>query len=249
VDPQSAKSAALLEVNCETDFVSRGDVFRGFVSNTRDLLVSSSQAPVPSPSSLFGDVSVSEWVETSLASAEAGAGPETLKERIITTIGKVGENIKIRRAIKSSSPLSSSSEAQVFYGGYAHGSGDGMGRLAALVALQVSSKSSPLSSEASTEAQKLSKQIAQQVVGFAPTVVDESELPAGSPAEDLDSVVLLRQGFLMGGGTVAEVVKAFGDKFGVEARVVEFKRYELGEGIVKEEGDFAAEVLKAAGIA
>ncbi|KAJ3415169.1 Elongation factor Ts, mitochondrial [Chytridiales sp. JEL 0842] len=247
VEPTASSKAVMLEVNCETDFVSRGDVFKGFVASTRDLLASSPTIPLipPSPDqskkiSLFNDMSVAEWLETQTIQ------DKPLKEHIIYTIGKVGENIRIRRALSTTVPSADSSTAQTFYGGYAHGASDNMGRLAALVALQVS-PSSKVSPNLTTEAQKLAKQMAQQVVGFGPSVVDESEL-SSADGVDLDSAVLLRQGFMMGGGTVAEVLEEFGKKHGVEAKVLEFKRYELGEGIVKEEGDFAAEVLKAAGL-
>ncbi|KAJ3127853.1 hypothetical protein HK101_005510 [Irineochytrium annulatum] len=221
-----ADGARMVEVNCETDFVSRSDGFKEVVAHVVNGLPEA--AGSGAKGSLFETKELEGWSDDVMRSA----------------VGKMRENIKARRCVVGKA------EAGVVYGGYAHGGESGMGRLGALVALRVSGGA--VEGKGLERFEKFARQVAQQIVGFKPSVVREQELAnkASMSDEELDGAVLLRQDFLGGGGKVRDVLKAVSAEIGVDGlEVVEFVRWECGEGIERKADDFKGEVMRAAGLA
>lgn len=162
---------------------------------------------------------------------ETNLNASTIKNEITETIVKLGENIKLRRGI-----LYESAPGRIL-GIHSHSAQalpSGLGRIASIVVLELGSASehtegAKSSSQTSTEeiAQRhaFAQKLAQHVSGFAPFEIQ---------GED----GLLSQSFLFGGGTVLEVLQT------MNLKVVEFCRWECGEGLEKIQQDFASEVAK-----
>ncbi|SOC17162.1 translation elongation factor Ts [Alloalcanivorax xenomutans] len=219
--------ALMVEINSETDFVARDENFLGFANKV-------AQAALRA-----GATDAAEIAELKL---EDGASVEEARQALVQ---KIGENIQVRRAV-----------ALNVEGGvvasYVHG-----GKIGVLVSL----------SGGDTE---LGKDVAMHVAAVAPMVVKSDQVPAetldkereiiraqpdmeGKPAEIVEKMVggrinkflkevsLLDQPFVKDPNTsVGNLVKGAG------AEVVAFERLVVGEGIEKEEVDFAAEVMAQA---
>jgi len=233
----------VVEVNSETDFVARNDLFQGLVK-------------------MIAGVSLGAGNEVEAIRA-AKVGGITVADAITDTIAKVGENMTLRRA-------ASLSVKQGAIGAYVHNSvTDGLGKIGVLVALESAGKADELAS--------LGRMIAMHVAATSPQAVDPSGLdPAvvarekavladkfkqqGKPANVIDKIVesglktfykevcLLEQPFVHDTGkTVAQAVKEAEGAVGGAIKVAGFVRYALGEGIERQDSDFAAEVAAAAG--
>ena len=233
----------VVEVNSETDFVARNDLFQGLVK-------------------MIADVALGAGANVEAIKA-AKVGGITVADAITDTIAKVGENMTLRRAALLS-------VKQGAIGAYVHNSvTDGLGKIGVLVALESAGKGDEIAS--------LGRMIAMHVAASNPQAVDPSGLdPAvvarekdvladkfrqqGKPANVIDKIVesglktfykevcLLEQPFVHDTSkTVAQAVKEAEGAVGGAIKVVGFVRYALGEGIEKQESDFAAEVAAAAG--
>ncbi len=233
----------LVEVNSETDFVARNDLFQGLVKMIADVALS-----------VGPDV---EKIKT------AKAGSITVAESINETIAKIGENMTLRRA-------ASLSVKQGVIGSYVHNAiADGLGKIGVLVALESTGKADALA--------LIARQVAMHVASANPQSVDPSGLdPAvvarekdvlaekfrqqGKPANVIEKIVesglktfykeatLLEQPFIFDDKkSVAQALKEAEGQAGGAIKVTGFARYALGEGIEKQESDFAAEVAAAAG--
>ena len=233
----------VVEVNSETDFVARNDLFQGLVK-------------------MIAGVALSTGTDVEKIKA-AKVGSITIAEAISDTIAKIGENMTLRRAAQ----LTVSKGA---IGAYVHNSVvDGLGKIGVLVGLESSGQTDELVS--------LGRMIAMHVAAANPQAVDASGLdPAvvarekavladkfkaqGKPANVIDKIVesglktyykevcLLEQAYVHDDKkTVAQALKEAEGKVGGPIKVTGFVRYALGEGIEKQETDFAAEVAAAAG--
>jgi elongation factor Ts len=233
----------VVEVNSETDFVARNDLFQGLVKMIADVALTTG-----------GDVEKNK---------AAKAGSITVADAISDTIAKVGENMTLRRA----ATLSVSKGA---IGSYVHNSvSDGLGKIGVIVALESSGKADELAA--------IGRQLAMHVASANPQAVDPAGLdPAvvereknvladkfkqqGKPANVIEKIVesglktfykestLLEQAFIFDDKkSVAQALKEAEGKVGGTVKVTGFVRYALGEGIEKQESDFAAEVAAAAG--
>src|ERR1700750_3095116 len=233
----------VVEVNSETDFVARNDLFQGLVQRIADVALN-----------------VATDVETINA---AKVGSITVAEAISDTIAKIGENMTLRRAAQ----LSVSKGA---IGMYVHNSVvDGLGKIGVLVGLESTGKADELTA--------LGRMVAMHVAATNPQAVDAAGLdPAvvarekdvladkfkqqGKPANVIDKIVesglktfykevcLLEQLYVHDSGkTVAQALKEAEGTVGGPIKVTGFVRFALGEGIEKQETDFAAEVAAAAG--
>lgn len=232
---------AVIELNAETDFVSRNEEFQAFVRKVAPLALN---------------------VETTEELAAADLGGKSVKESLTDLIAKIGENMALRRSEK----LEVSNGAVV---SYVHGAlADGLGKIGVLVAFESDADAATLDA--------LGKQIAMHVAAAFPkyldrTSVDASEMEKernflieqakaeGKPQEIAEKMVegrmrkfyeeicLLDQTFVVDGETrVSDVVANAAKEAGKEIKLVGFSRFQLGDGIEKEEEDFAAEVAKAA---
>ena len=233
----------VVEVNSETDFVARNDLFQGLVK-------------------MIADVALTAGTEVEKINA-AKAGSITVAESISDTIAKIGENMTLRRA-------AGLSVGKGAIGSYVHNAvTDRLGKIGVIVALESPGKTDELS--------ELARLLAQHVAAANPQAVDPSGLdPAvvereknvladkfkqqGKPANVIDKIVesglktfykevcLLDQAYIRDDKkSVSQVLKEAEGKAGGPIKVAGFVRYALGEGIEKQETDFAAEVAAAAG--
>jgi elongation factor Ts len=233
----------VVEVNSETDFVARNDLFQGLVK-------------------MIADVALTAGTEVEKINA-AKAGSITVAESISDTIAKIGENMTLRRA-------AGLSVGKGAIGSYVHNAvTDRLGKIGVIVALESPGKTDELS--------ELARLLAQHVAAANPQAVDPSGLdPAvvereknvladkfkqqGKPANVIDKIVesglktfykevcLLDQAYIRDDKkSVSQVLKEAEGKAGGPIKVAGFIRYALGEGIEKQETDFAAEVAAAAG--
>ncbi len=238
----SGRNGVAVEVNSETDFVSRNELFQGLVKMIANIALN-----------------VGTDVEA-LKAAKIGDG--TVADAIANTIAKIGENMTLRRAAK----LAVSNGA---IGSYVHNSvSDGLGRIGVLVGLESTGKADELTA--------LGRLVAMHVAAANPQAVDAASLdPAivkrekevladkfraqGKPENVIDKIVesglktfykevcLLDQPYIHEPDkTVAQALKEAEGKVGGPVKVSGFVRYALGEGIEKQESDFAAEVAAAA---
>lgn len=227
VTASNGTAAVLVEVNSETDFVANDDNFVSFAAVVAKHALSSGASDVAALRNV------------------AGPDGETLEQMRTNLVGKIGENIEIRRfaALSADGGVVES---------YLHGK-----RIGVLVALQGGSS-------------ELARDIAMHIAASNPVCVSEAEMPAevlakereihlaqasqsGKPADIIEKMVvgrlkkfiaettLLGQDFVKDPDkTVAKLLSEHG------AKVSSFVRYEVGEGIEKKEDNFVEEVMAQA---
>lgn len=261
-------SAAIIEINSETDFVARNDQFKRLVSSAAAALLANTSAVASCTASSTQEIPTSVVEATKMSD-----GPSTLAEAVAEVAGSVRENIKLRRGYHVTVPSGSCGTI----GSYIHGGiAPGLGRIASLVLLQHKEQ---LTGEAARQIQDLAHKLAMHVVGAVPKYLDRSQVPetaleaekkllteqaaqSGKPQNIIEKMVqgrlskfceevcLLEQPFIMDDKKkVQDVVQhaAETDKInGIE--LVAYLRVQVGEGLEEEEGgrkkDFAAEVAE-----
>lgn len=221
----SADAIAIVEVNCETDFVAKGDDFQGFAQTAaRAALAAGASTP------------------EQLAAAKSGAG--TLEDLRKTMIAKIGENLSLRRVA-----LVKSAGGALAH--YIH-AGSRIGVVVALskgdvelgrdIAMHVAAQRPQYLDAASVPAEVqdaerkiIEAQTAEQAAGKPADIV--KKMVDGKLRKFLSEITLLGQGFVKDPDqTVEKVLQSKG------GAVAQFVRFEVGEGIEKQETDFAAEV-------
>jgi elongation factor Ts len=235
----------VVEVNSETDFVARNDLFQGLVK-------------------MIADVALDAGTDVEKINA-AKAGSITVAESIADTIAKIGENMTLRRA-------ASLEVSKGAIGQYVHNSvADGLGKIGVIVALESTGKADELVALGRQIAMHIASTnpLALEASGVDPEIVKrEKDVLAdkfrqqGKPEAMIEKIVenglktfykeqtLLEQPFIFddsGKKSVAQAVKEAEGKVGGPIKITGFVRYGLGEGIAKAESDFAAEVAAAAG--
>lgn len=219
-----AKTAVMIDINCETDFVAKGDDFVNFVDDVAQAL-------------LAADVDDDEQL-LNLSLADGRTVEETRRE----LIAKLGENITIRRFTKFSTE-------QGGCGGYLHGSRIGVivelsrpdAELSKDIAMHIAASNPFCISEQDVPAEMIEKEkqifTAQAEESGKPAEIVEKMI-AGRIRKYLAEITLLGQPFIKDDKlTVGKLVDAKG------ASVVRFSRFEVGEGIEKKEENFAEEVM------
>ena len=238
--------AAIVEVNSETDFVARNDQFQGIVGNVAKL-------------AMDANGSVEKLAEMPFP----GSGRSVAAE-LTDAIAKIGENMNLRR----------SSVIEVkdgVIGSYVHNTvKPGMGKLGVIVGVESTGDKGVLAG--------LGKQLAMHIANTNPASVSSDDIdPAivakereifteqakesGKPAEVIAKMVegrvrkffeeatLLAQTFVIDGESkVKDIVAKAEKEAGAPIKVTKFVRYALGEGIEKQETDFAAEVAATSGV-
>jgi len=230
---------ALVELNSETDFVSRNDEFQTFAKTLSSLALKASD------------------IEALKAMDYPNTG-RTVAEELTHKIATIGENMSLRRMEK----VSVESGAIVPY--IHNATADGLGRIGVLVGLSSSADSAVLSG--------VGKQIAMHIAATTPASISVDDLDpemvarerdvlieqakaSGKPQEIAEKmvegrlrkyyeeVVLLEQTFVIDGETkVGNVIEAVAKGAGADIKLTHFAHFILGDGIEKEESDFAAEV-------
>ncbi len=231
---------AMVEVNAETDFVARNETFQNFVETVARIALETG-----------------EDLDTVRAAPFPGTG-RTVADELTHLVATIGEHLSLRRARVLS-------VASGVVGTYVHNAlRPGLGRIGVLVAVEAANEFEGL--------ELLGRQIGMQVAAHRAEAVDiggvdpaalerersvlaEQARTSGKPEAVIEKmvdgrirkyyeeVVLLEQVWLHDGESRVKAVLA---KAG--ARVSAFARFQLGEGIEKQEGDFAAEVAAAAGV-
>ncbi|USJ01152.1 translation elongation factor Ts [Xanthomonas prunicola] len=228
---QAGGKAVLVEVNSETDFVAKDENFLAFTEVVANAALNSDAADAEA-----------------LKSVKLDSG-ETIEERRAAVIAKVGENLQVRRLVRIDSANNVAA--------YVHG-----GRIGVLVELKGGDV-------------ELARGIAMHIAAMNPPHVKASDVPAefvakekeielakmsekdkAKPAEILEKIIsgkiskivnevtLYGQPYVLNTDqTVEQAVKAAG------AEVIGFQRLAVGEGIEKVVEDYAAEVMKQAGLA
>jgi elongation factor Ts len=233
----------VVEVNSETDFVARNGQFQGLVK-------------------MIGQVALEVGADVDKIKA-AKVGSVTVETAIADAIATIGENMTLRRA-------ASLEVSKGVVSSYVHNAViEGAGKMGVIVALESSGKTDELA--------VLGKQLAMHVAAANPLALDPAGLdPAtvkrekevladkyrqqGKPENVIEKIVesglktyykevcLLEQAFIHDSGkSVAQAVKEAEGRVGAPVKVTGFVRYALGEGIDKQESDFAAEVAAASG--
>ncbi|KAL1918812.1 uncharacterized protein VTP21DRAFT_2834 [Calcarisporiella thermophila] len=240
--PEGSRGA-IVEVNCETDFVSRNEVFKKLVTQISSTALFASEEPSIMTRRYIAELPVDTLLTAPiLPHPNSTEIPESLSvsEGMAETVGRLGEKITLRRAAVAKT---STQDRKIVSGVYAHGGDQSTGNIGSLVVLGLKNTThSP-----SDTIKKLARNLARQVVGFNPKCVRDEDaiIPDGvSKEEYLSSSVLLRQDYLLGGGSVQEIVASTSAQEGVEIEVLDFVRWEKGEGIEKKENNFVEEVKR-----
>ena len=235
---------AVVEVNSETDFVAKNEIFQDFVRNVAKLALEHGAN-----------------VEA-LASARYPDGG-TVQEKLTDNIAKIGENQSLRRA----STVEVGSGAIV---SYVHNQvAPGLGKIGVLVALESNAPAETLTQLGKQIAMHVaaahplaltSDELPAELVDRERSVAMEKAKESGKPQNIIEKMVegglakfrkdnaLLSQLFVMDNKTpVADVVASAAKDAGTAIKLAGFVRFQLGEGIERKQEDFAAEVAAAAG--
>jgi elongation factor Ts len=235
-----------VEVNSETDFVAKNEQFQDFVRKATEVALNTAAADV----------------EALKAAAYPDGG--TVADKLTNNVATIGENQQLRR-------IKHVAVANGVVVPYMHNAAaPNLGKIGVLVALESEAGADVL--------EPLGKQIAMHIAAAFPLALTADDLDAeliarerkiaaekaaesGKPAEVQAKMVdgavskyakenaLLSQLFVMDNKTpIAQVVEQAGKAAGTKIALVDYVRFQLGEGIEKEESDFAAEVAAAAGI-
>jgi elongation factor Ts len=239
----AGNKGVVVEVNSETDFVARNGQFQGLVK-------------------MIAQVAIEVGADVEKIKA-AKVGSVTVETAVADAIATIGENMTLRRA-------ASLEVSKGVVSSYVHNAViEGAGKMGVIVALESAGKTDELAT--------LGKQLAMHVAAANPLALDSAGLdPAtvkrekdvladkyrqqGKPENVIEKIVesglktyykevcLLEQAFIHDSGkSVAQAVKEAEGKVGGPIKVTGFVRYALGEGIEKQETDFAAEVAAVSG--
>jgi elongation factor Ts len=237
--------AVVVEVNSETDFVARNDAFQTLVRNVAAVAVTT------------------DGTVEAVGAATYPGGSKSVTETIRDTVATIGENMSLRR-----SAMLSVGDGVVAT--YIHNQvAEGLGKLGVLVAIESTGDKAAIA--------QFGRQVAMHVAATNPLALTADEIDSatverekaifvdqarqsGKPDNIIEKmvegrlrkfyeeVVLLKQAFVINPDLTVEKALAEAEaSFGAPAKIVGFVRFALGEGIEKEEGDFAAEVAAAAG--
>ena len=230
------KVAVVIEVNAETDFVAKNADFQNFVSTCADTVISTNPADV----------------ETLLATKAVGSEDTIdalLKDRILT----IGENIKVRRFARYEGAVTS----------YVHAGG----RIGVIVKFDTTDEVA-----ATDGFKEYARNVAMQIAAVMPQYVTQSEVPEdvvakekailteqivndGKPAAVAEKIVMGRIGKFFkeicledqiyvknSEMSVLKYTESVAKELGGDIKIVEFARFEKGEGLEKRNDDFASEV-------
>lgn len=234
----------VVEVNSETDFVARNDVFQGLVGKIADVALGGA---------------------TDLEALQAADYPGTgrnVADELVEAIGTIGENMNLRR-------VAGLSVDNGVVAGYMHTAvADGLGKIGVLVGLESEADAAVLDGlgkqiamhVAATNPQSLTADdLDPAILEREKDVLMEKAKESGKPADIIEKmivgqvkkflkeVVLLEQTFVIDpDNTVQGAIDAAAKEAGSPIKLTGFVRFALGEGIEKKEDDFAAEVAAAA---
>jgi elongation factor Ts len=238
------KKGVVVEVNSETDFVSRNADFQTLVKKVAEVALATGKT------------------DAAELGGAAYPGGGTVAENVTSAIATIGENLTLRRA-------AALAVTDGVVGRYVHGQVvDGQGKIAVIVALESTGDKEVLAKLAREIAMHVASANPQALdaSGLDPAIVERekkllAEKNAGKPANVLEKIIdsgiktYAREVCLLdqasnhpehNGKTIAQAVKELEGKAGAPIVIKGFHRFALGEGIEKQTSDFAAEVAAAA---
>ena len=221
---EDGKVGAVVEVNSETDFVAKNEEFRTFVMDVAKQVVENNPATV----------------EELLAQPSLTVAGKTVNEVLIDKIATIGENMSIRRFARF--------ESEGLVEKYIHGEGkiavlvnmvNGNKELAKDVCMQIAAAKPEFLDRESVPAERVEKEKeilkAQTMNEGKPEAIAE-KIVMGRINKFYEEICLVDQAFVKDPSMkVSQVLK--------DAKIVEFARFEKGEGIEKKEENFAEEVM------
>lgn len=219
--------AAMVEVNCETDFVARENDFKGFSADVAKAAVESRAGSLEA-----------------LLAAKLPSG-ETVDDRRRTLVAKIGENISVRRVVIVESPAA--------LGAYLHGTRIGAlvaleagdGEIARDLAMHVAASNPKYLAPANVPAELVAKE--REILGEQSKADPKTQgkpenivlqIVEGKLRKALAEITLTGQPFVKDPDVTVEKLLA-----GAKAKVKSFERFEVGAGIEKKQDDFVAEVM------
>lgn len=224
----------VVEVNAETDFVAKNDQFIQFVDDVAKTIAEGNPADVEA-----------------LKEMQIAGGSQTVGEALTEKIAKIGENMNIRRFVRYEGTVAS----------YIHGGGrigvlvkfdtdcadkDGFGEFAKNIAMQVAAAGAEYLDRDSVPAERVEheKEIlaAQAKNEGKPDAIIEKMIN-GRINKFFKEVCLVDQEYIKDGDlSVTKYVQQTAKELGGSIKIVEYTRFEKGEGLEKKSEDFAAEV-------
>ncbi|MBD2842192.1 translation elongation factor Ts [Erythrobacter rubeus] len=234
-----------VEVNSETDFVAKNEQFQDFVRKTTEVALTLDN----------------DDVEALKAASYPDGG--TVADKLTDNVATIGENQQIRR-------MRIVSVEQGAVVPYVHNAAaDGLGKIGVIVALEGDASDDVLATLGKDIAQHAAAMFPQalnadgldaDVIARERAIAQEKAAESGKPENVQEKMVegavkkyakenaLLSQIFVKDGkATVEEYVARTANEAGASIKLVDYVRFQLGEGIEKEESDFAAEVAAAVG--
>jgi elongation factor Ts len=236
-------NGAVIELNSETDFVARNPEFQAFVGS-------------------ICQVALSQGGDFDKTSAAVMDGGKSVVDTVTEMVGTIGENLSFRRS-------AGITVSEGVVASYVHGAvAPNQGKIGVLIGLQSAGDAGKLA--------EFGKQLAMHIAAANPQWVSQEEVDtdavdrerevladqareAGKPEEIVQKMVdgrlrkyyeevcLMDQTFVIDGETkISKAVEAAAGDAGAPIKIVGFARFQLGEGIEKEESDFAAEVAATA---
>ena len=233
-------SAVVVEVNSETDFVARNEAFQDLVRAVAEVALGT------------------DGSRDAVGAAVYPATGKPVDEAIKDAVATIGENMNLRRSARLSVPAG-------VVATYIHNAAaDGLGKIGVLVAVETEGDADA--------ARNFARQVAMHVAATSPLALTPDEVDPAATAREkeifaaqaresgkpeniiekmvegrmrkfFEEVVLLKQAFVMNPDlTVEAALKAAEKEIGAPAKISGFVRFALGEGVEKEESDFAAEV-------
>ena len=236
---------AVVEINAETDFVARNETFQDFVTTAANIALTTGN-----------DVDA-------LRAAPFPGEERTVQEQLTHMIATIGENMSIRR-------VQTLSVDKGVVSSYIHTAlAPGIGKIGVLVALETEADAAKADAfgkqlamhVAAAKPQSISRDdMDQEIVDRERAIFAEQARESGKPAEIVEKMVegrirkfyeeacLVDQTFVIDGDSkVSKAIEAAGKDAGGSMTLKGFSLFVLGDGIEKEEEDFAAEVAAVAG--
>ena len=237
----SENEACLIEINSETDFVSRNEKFQKFVSDCSKIALTTDGN--------LDNLLKSKFIE----------GKNTVEEELTKNVAIIGENLNIRRVEKITL------EGPGSIVSYVHNSvSENLGKIAVILCLKSNADQNSLENIGKKIAMHIaaSNPISLNIDSLDPKIIDkekqvliEQAISSGKPKEIAEKmvegrvrkfceeVVLLEQTFVIDGKSkIKDVLKQYSTELGDEVSIDSFKMLILGQGIDVEQKDFAAEV-------
>jgi elongation factor Ts len=222
---EDEKVGAVVEVNAETDFVAKNEEFKKFVMEVAKQVVLNNPATVED---LLAEPSISEE-------------GKTVNEVLVDKIATIGENMTIRRFARF--------ETEGLVAKYIHGDGkiavlvnieNGSKELAKDICMQIAAAKPEFIGREQVPEERVEKEkeiLKQQTINEGKPEAIAEKIVAGRINKFYEEICLVDQAFVKDPSVkVSQILK--------DAKIVEFARFEKGEGIEKKEENFAEEVMK-----